>query len=187
MHSMKTVLHQGGDILIAPEANWNHTPNLLVLKMWWGLFDVAIATNANIVPVAVDLIDNRYCVLIGEKFNYAQYSKKTDAIVALRDTMATMVWELFEMKAVQSRTEITDECWLHFIRGESERTPWHHPEMEERFTFRPMGEISLGELLAEMHGIDHKSMAADYETHKHIERLIEGWTKSTRGPNSNIS
>jgi hypothetical protein len=37
--------------------------------------------------------------------------------------------------------------------------------------YRPPGEISLGELITDMHGMEYRSMAADYGQHKRIMEL----------------
>ena len=177
LEKMKTVLRRRGNVLIAPEANWNLSPNLPVLKMWWGLLDAAESAGANIVPVAIDIVGGSYAVKIGESFDYARYRDKADAIEALRDVMATMAWELFEMKPRQKRSEITEGQWVSFIKNELARAPFLNQATEESFTYRPKGEISLDELLADMHGIEYKSMAADYEQYRRVEALIKNWNK----------
>ena len=177
LEKMKAVLRCGGDVLIAPEAVWNLSPNLIVQKIWWGLLDAATSTDANIVPIAVDLVNNNYYVSIGKLFDYAKYSDKGEAVVALRDVMATMAWKLIEMKPLNKRAEITEESWVNFCQSELARVPFLDMATEESFLYRPKGEISLGEVLADMHGIEYKSMAADYEQYKRVERLIDNWTK----------
>ena len=130
---MVAYLRQGDDVLIAPEATHNFTPNLLVMKLWWGLLDVARIADANIVPVAVDLVNDEYCVIIGESFHYIQYSDKTEAIESLREVMATMIWELYEMKPKAKRADVSEEQFSAYINGELARMPYSDLEYENNF------------------------------------------------------
>ena len=180
LEKMTAILRLKGNVLIDPEGNWNLSPNLPVLKLWWGLLDAAACSGAYIVPVTIDLVDDNYCVIIGEKFDYAKHSDKANTIDALRDVMSTMVWELLEMKPQQKRSEIAEEHWVSHAKTELARAPFLDQTTEESFTYRPKGEVSLGELLADMHGIEYKSMAADYEQHKRVQSLIDNWTKPVR-------
>jgi len=177
LEQMKDVCKKGGDVLIAPEGAWNFTPNLPVMKLSWGLLDAAASSGANIVPIASDIVNGNYCVIIGSFFEHENYRSKAEAISALRDIMATMVWELFSMKPTIKRAEISDEYWLAHMRNELSQAPFLNYVEEEKGVYRPKGEISLGELLAEMHRIDYKSMAVDYEVYQRVEQLIYNWTR----------
>ena len=180
MEKVKTVLSRGGDILIAPEAAWNLSPNVIVQKLWWGLIEAAASTGANIVPVAVDIVGDYYSVIIGENFIPSQYPDKATAIAELRNALATMAWELIELKPKSKRAEMTDDYWVDFTQSELARVPFMDMATEESFMYRPKGEISLGELLADMHGIEHRSMAVDYEQHRRIMRLCDDWNRPVR-------
>jgi hypothetical protein len=175
LHKMVNVLNSKGNILIFPESSWNMSPNLPVKKLHWGLLDAAKQANANIVPVAVQRVGNDYCVTIGESFNYAEYPTKREQITILRDKMATLMWELIEMKPPIKRASINDDYWLAHVNDNVKLAPCNSYSEEESYDFKPKGEISLGELLAEMHGIEYESMAGNYQTHRHIERLITNW------------
>lgn len=177
LHTITQILKNGGNILIFPEGSWNMTPAMPVKKLWWGLLDAAKDAEANIVPVAVQLVGNEYCVTIGERFEYEKFSEKSDQINALRDEMATLAWELIEMSPSLKREDVSDNYWLARARNNLKRAPWVSLAEEESHSFRPKGESSLGEVLADMHGLEYKSMVADHEQYKIVEQLIEGWTK----------
>ena len=183
---MVEVLQNGGDILMAPEASWNVIPNLPIKKLWWGVLDVAANTGANIVPVAIDIVNDQYCVLIGRKYDYNKYNEKSEAISLLRDEMATLSWELFERKPLQSRSETSDLEWVCFYLSELARVPFVDQIIEDNASFRPKGEIDLGELLTEMHGIEYRSLVADYTRHMRINSLIDDWTNPIRFTVTNI-
>ena len=174
---MVEVLKKHGDILYFPEGLWNLTPNLLVQKLSWGIFDVAENAGANIVPVTVDLVNDEYCVIIGGKFDYLKYPSKNVAIEGLRDMMATMVYELIEMKPPAMRDTLNDDYWLRHIAKQFAKIPRRDRSKDESYAYHPKGETSLGELLAGLHGIEYRSMAADYGRWRQIEGLIELWNR----------
>jgi len=180
LQKIMQILKKQGNILIYPEASWNISSALLVKKLWWGLLEAAKSTEANIVPVAVWLVGEEYHVIIGENFKHKKFSSRDEQIAALRDEMATLTWTLIEMQPLARRKDISNEYWLGHIKRLFDSVPWLVIAEEENYDFRPKGEISLGEILAEMHGIEYKSMAADYEQYQRIERLIDCWTKPVR-------
>ena len=47
----KTAIDMGTDLIIYPEGVWNKSPNLLVLKLWPGIYRIAKEKNIKIVPV----------------------------------------------------------------------------------------------------------------------------------------
>jgi|GEM_PF-831813 len=179
-YEMVEVLNRRGDILVFPEAAWNFLPNTVVAKINWGAIRVAQHTGANIVPIAVNIVGNDYGVIIGNHFEYSNYTNSQEAVDSLRDKMATLAWELISLSPLAHRENLTYEYWLSHIREQFANMPRKDQSKEESFMYRPKDEVSLGEVLADLHGIEYKSMAADYEQHKRIERLIDGWTKPVR-------
>ena len=169
---MIAILNRSGNILLFPEAAWNFSPNEIVTKLHWGAIKLAKSANANIVPVALHMVGDDCFVFIGSPVEYN--------VEALRDAMATLVWELINQNPSVQRKNITDEYWLKHIGEQCAKRPQESRAVEESFMYRPKGEISLGEVLAEMHGIEHKSMAADYLQYRRIDELIDNWTKSVR-------
>jgi len=173
---MVNILNHQGDLSVFPEAAWNFSPNVFVAKLNWGVMRAAEHTGANIVPVAVDIVGEDYCVIIGNQFEYENYSTRQEAIGSLRDSMATLAWELISLKPAVKRKNLTDEYWLAHIRASRKKRAQEYQHIEESYMYRPKGEISIGELLAEMHGIEYSSMSANYQQYRNIEQLIERWT-----------
>ena len=50
---MEYAISLGADILMYPEGTLNKTENLIVQKLFTGIYDVAIECNALIVPIAI--------------------------------------------------------------------------------------------------------------------------------------
>jgi len=171
------ILNNNGNVLMFPEGAWNFSPNQIIQNLNWGVIRLAEQASANIIPIAVDIVCDNYCVIIGEKFDYSKYDTRQKAIEGLQDEMACLAWELMEMKPIVKRESLTDNYWLEHIKTQYVKMPLKDQAKEESYMFRPKGEVNLGELLADMFGIKYKSMASDYETHKRIERLIDNWTK----------
>ena len=178
--SMVKILQNQGNLLMFPESIWNLTPNLLMLKLHWGALRMAELTGANVVPVIIDEVNGGYSVIIGKAFNYSKYHDRHEAIGDLRDIMATAVWELISLKEPVKRADISEEYWLNHIRKELSGFPnkiWH---IEETYGFKPKDEVSLGEVLAELYGIEYRSMAASYEQYLEVEQLISNWNNQIK-------
>ena len=58
-NKMDRVLKLGNNLLIFSEATWNLSPNKLMEKLHWGLYDVALKNNALIVPVVTNKVGNK--------------------------------------------------------------------------------------------------------------------------------
>lgn len=94
-------LRRGGNLMYFPEGAWNLSPNLPMLPCFWGIVEVAQKGNAMIVPVAVEQYGKHFIVNIGENFDINKYStNKVLAINTLRDTLATLKWEIWESRPV---------------------------------------------------------------------------------------
>ena len=93
-------LSRGESILWFPEGTWNLTDNLLMLPMKWGIIDIATKAGAQIVPLALDYNRNDMTcyVSFGEPIVPNDVINKADAIRNLRDTIATLRWELWEKR-----------------------------------------------------------------------------------------
>lgn len=102
------LLKKGGNLIIYPEGAWNISDNLLVLPIYAGALEIAVEAKADIVPIAIEKYENIYYVNIGKNISYEQIdlSNKTEAAVRLRDIMATLKWEEFEIGGVNKRESI---------------------------------------------------------------------------------
>lgn len=177
---MIKVLKNGGNILIFPESTWNFRSNMPIRdELPWGLLNIAETTNANVVPVAINLVGDEYLVNVGKKLDITS-DKKID-ILKLTDEMATLVWELYELKEPLKRSEVgPDEIdWYNYIQ-EKCSGQYYDFVKEEACAFRPEGKISLDEVIAEMFGMEYRSIASDYETYKKIRKLSDGFSRINR-------
>jgi len=175
---MEAVLNNGGNLLIFPESTWNFSPNLLVQKIHWGMIDIAKRTDANIVPVAENEINNEYLVSIGA--NLELTPSKKDDIISLRGHMATLAYEqLVELDESVERRTITDEFWLEYIRTHCGEGNFDLAK-EESFVYRDPNQKSLDELIADLYGIEYRSMASGYDTYQQIKNLSMEYSRRVK-------
>ena len=60
------LLEKGGNLLIYPEGAWNISPNLPVMKLYKGAVNIAVKTKADLIPIAIEQIENHFYVSIGK-------------------------------------------------------------------------------------------------------------------------
>ena len=89
-------LKKGQSVLWFPEGTWNLTDNLLIMPLKWGVIEIAKEADAQIVPAALryDRTENVCQVKFGQPITDSQLEDKAEAIQNLRDTMATLRWDL---------------------------------------------------------------------------------------------
>lgn len=85
----------GASLIIFPEGTWNKSPNLLMNKLFPGVYDIAKATGAFVAPIATHRENGHVYAILDECFDITQYSR-TEGIAVLRDKLATLRWELME-------------------------------------------------------------------------------------------
>ncbi len=117
-HRSVELLKKGGNLLIFPEGAWNLTPNLPALKLFPGVVRMANETGADIIPIAIEQYDNTFYVNIGENI-------KNDSIIntevsetnkRLRDIMATLKWEIWEIFGTVPRDTFPEDYDKTFIK-----------------------------------------------------------------------
>ena len=104
---MKYAINMGADILMYPEGTLNKTENLIVQKLFPGIYYLAKQTNALIVPMAIIQEGDHIYSKVGEPFDICNYEKQ-NGLDMLRDLMATLKYELMENHSRISRSEFGD-------------------------------------------------------------------------------
>lgn len=92
------VLKSNTDLLIFPEGAVNLIPNLPVMKLFPGTVKMALETGAEIVPIALERYGKQIYANVGANIKVTDrgatsieyYNEK------LRDTLATLKWEIWE-------------------------------------------------------------------------------------------
>lgn len=112
------LLKKGGNLLMFPEGAWNISPNQPVMHLFPGAVEMARECGAEIVPFAIGRNGKTYYVNIGgaisvEKDNPAD---KYELTAALRDTLATLKWEIIETVPPLRRSEIPDDYGQKYLK-----------------------------------------------------------------------
>ena len=117
-------------------------PNLPVLPCYWGIIDVARESNAIIVPVAIEQYGKRFDVIMGENYDVNDYAAtpegKGEAIIDLRDAMATLKWEIWENHPAK-RADIAEHEWEDYVAARY--AEWNYPTTDycDRLCYKPKG------------------------------------------------
>ena len=139
---MIDTLHHGANLLYFPEGAWNLMPNLPVLPCYWGIIDVARESNAIIVPVAIEQYGKRFDVIMGENYDVNDYAAtpegKGEAIIDLRDAMATLKWEIWENHPAK-HADIAEHEWEDYVADRY--AEWNYPTTDycDRLCYKPKG------------------------------------------------
>ena len=129
--ALTAYLQKGQSILWFPEGTWNLTPNQLMMPMKWGIIDIAKSCGAQIIPAVLDYDrEKMVCsVKFGKPMHGGDFDNKDEAIRDLRDTMATMRWELMCGQPVLHRADITPEQ----LRQEMYRVIDEYPPLDLKY------------------------------------------------------
>lgn len=116
------LLKSGGNLLIFPEGAWNITENLPVMKLYSGTAEIAIRTQSDIIPMAVEKYKNNIYVHIGENISVDNYELSDKYLLTeiLRNKLAELKWYCWENIGINKRENFPDgygEIFLKEILG----------------------------------------------------------------------
>lgn len=160
---IKTI-NAGGNIMWYPERIWNLSPNNIILPSKFGIISVACETNARIVPVAIDQVDNTFNINIGTPFRFTDYkgylstNQKLNGIKYLRDLMATLKWQMWELNGTFSRKDIPDDFYEKFCEQKISEWPFITKEDIDRMVFKPKNIVTEEEAFEQINKIKNKTL-----------------------------
>ena len=152
---MKYVISLGAGILMYPEGTLNKTENLLVQKLFPGIYDVAKRTHALVVPVAIIQEGKDIYSKVLDAVDICQYEKQ-EGLTVLRDLMATAKYELMEEYSKISRTDIGNakEYWDNFLDDlVNQMFPYYDYEIENSSQYIDKNEITYLQVFAHLKNI----------------------------------
>ena len=136
---MEKVINNGSSILIFPEGGWNNTENLLVQNLFPGVYYLAKATGAKVVPISTfnEFDSKEIYIKVGVPIDLSLLDKK-EALIQLRDYLATMKYEQIEKHSTPiNRDELGIEPRIDFMeerKKEYMRLKWTKDVWEEELT-----------------------------------------------------
>lgn len=160
MPKMEHYMGYGGNLLIFPEGVWNKSPNLLMLKLFPGIYRIAKKSNALIVPIATlyDEKANISYAIMEDAIDICKYDEQ-EGLEVLRDTLATLKWELMESYAQDTRDNVLQrktpqQYWDDYINFLISQADYYDYKVENSAEF-----------------ID-KRVTTSAEAFAHLDRLI---------------
>lgn len=137
---MISLLQKGGNLMYFPEGTWNLTPNLPILPCYWGIVEIAQKGNAIIVPIAAEQYGKHFEINIGKNFDMQNYGnspeEKAKAIADLRDTLATLKWEIWE-RHLANRERIPLDEWDNYLNARFQEWTYFSLDYVDRLIFKP--------------------------------------------------
>lgn len=157
-------LLNGGNLLYFVEGTWNLTPNLPVLPVYWGIVDIAKKTNAIIIPIGVEQYDKNFKINIGRNFDFNiygdSYEEKTRAINDLRDTLATLKWEIWETEKA-TRESLDYKVWEEYINERFAEWPGFNKAYIQSLIFRPKNVVTPKDVFEQLMNLDLENATRD--------------------------
>ena len=114
------LLSRGGNLLIFPEGAWNFSDELPVRRIFNGAARIALHTNAEIIPIAIELYDKKWYVNVGKNIDPASLNLTDESSLTqyLRDQLATLKWEIWEQAPEAQQVTGREKAeWEERIRG----------------------------------------------------------------------
>ena len=145
-------LNNNGNLMYFIEGTWNLSPNLPMLPCYWGIVDIAKKGNAIIVPIAAEQYGKKFVVNIGENFDMNLFGNsledKSFAIDTLRDTLATLKWEIWENVSRLNRKDVTNDMWNKYVSDRYSEWPYFNDEYIADLIYKPKGVVTNEEAYA---------------------------------------
>ena len=108
---MKKLLMKNNNLLIFPEGTWNLLPSSPMLPIYWGGITLAMETGKPLIPVVMEYRGNDVYIAFDKPIHYLKNQDKKQSADMLRDTMATLRWNIWEYFPKEKRSEIDMKEW----------------------------------------------------------------------------
>lgn len=132
---MVKLLKQGVPMMIFPEGIWNLTENLPMMKLFPGVVQAAKECNVPIVPIAIEQRGKHFFLNVGDELIFTS-AEEVHAVQILRDTLATLKWEIWERLPREKRTDIPNGYYERFVQERLAECAGFTKELVEGRVFR---------------------------------------------------
>jgi len=143
---MQKDLENGFNLLWYIEGTWNLSANRLVYPLSYSVIKLALQCNVPIVPIGLNQLGKDIYIKFGSPF-YPDVNKElTDAILDLRDVLATLKWDIYEyVKQTRAdgyitRASLDENYWSDYLIDRVKE--WYMTDLFEEleYVFKPKGE-----------------------------------------------
>lgn len=137
---MERVLKSGSSVLIFAEGGFNNTENLLSMRLFASPYILAKRTGCKVVPIAPlhEYGSNKIYMNVGEPIDLNLFNGKEEALLKLRDELATLLYESMCKHATRiKRSELGADPRLDYMeerKNEYLNTKWTKDVWEEELT-----------------------------------------------------
>lgn len=144
-------LKQGIPVMWFPEGIWNLSESLPMLHLYPGLINAAEEAGVEIVPVAVDQRGKDFFINIGRNIDVNNVDG--DKVEYLRNTLATLKWEIWEKHELVERKQIPENYYEKFLEERFKEWPQFNINIVKHREFRPRGIVERQEAFAFMENL----------------------------------
>lgn len=148
-------LKSGGNLMYFPEGTWNLSENLPVLPCYWGIVEIAQRGNAVVIPVAAEQYGKHFEICIGNNMELGVYGssaqEKSRAIQNIRDSLATLKWEIWEARAICQRKTIRDSEWKDYLDARFKEWTYFDLSYVDELVYKPKGIASREKVFEHLH------------------------------------
>lgn len=159
---MQRDLEHGVDLLWFIEGTWNLSENRLLYPVSWASVKLAGQCNATIVPIGLNQLGKEIYVKFGEPVRISKEQDYSEAILDLKDALATLKWDIFEyVKETRkdgfiTRTTLDENYWSDYLIKRVKEWPKTDLLEEMEYVFRPKGVYSAEEVFAPIRALEIK-------------------------------
>lgn len=120
---MVKTLKEGMSIMIFPEGIWNLSETLPMQKIYGGAIQTAQEAGVPIVPIAIEQRGKHFYINVGGKMDVTKLDKEA-GVQKLRDTLATLKWEIWERLPMERRIDVPENWYEEFISERLAECPY---------------------------------------------------------------
>ena len=108
---MLKLLLNGESLCMYPEGTWNLEPSKLLLPMYWGCIEMAKQSGVPIVPLILEYKETDCYAKFGNPIYVQGTDDKSIKFEELKEIMATLKWEIWELFPMTARQSLDLEEW----------------------------------------------------------------------------
>lgn len=139
LDKMERILKSGSSVLIFPEGGHNNTENSLCNRLFSSPYILSKKNDIKVVPIApfYEFGKDRIYINFGEPIDLFNYENKEEALLFLRDTLATMVYEniiKYSTPYIRPNNEDIHLLFMEQRKQEYLKNPWTRDVWNEELT-----------------------------------------------------